>query len=70
MEIEIKGLEELKDVVNRLGLFAKTMTMAADKIDDALTAHIAAMDMTVTRLEALNGLQNSGATSPTNRPTT
>lgn len=63
MEIEIRGLEELKDVVNRLGLFAKTMQMAADKLDDALAAHIAALDSFMDRQERLNGLQSAGTTS-------
>jgi hypothetical protein len=67
MDIELKGLDELKDAVSRLGLFAKTMQMAADKIDEALSAHIMAMDNHVSRLEALHGLQNSGANS---NPTT
>lgn len=58
MEIELKGVDTLKDIVNRLGLFAKTMQMAADKIDDALSAHIAAMDTTVTRLEDLERRAN------------
>lgn len=64
MEIEIKGIDDLKDAVSRLGLFAKMMQMAADKMDDALSAHIMAMDTLATRLEALDGLQNSGANSP------
>lgn len=50
MEIELKGLSDLKQAVDdmrevgtRLGMFAKTMMMAADKMDEALSAHIAAM---------------------------
>jgi hypothetical protein len=67
MEIELKGLadfkqavDDLREVGTRLGMFAKTMTMAADKIDEALSAHIQAMDTHASRLEALNGLQNTG----------
>jgi hypothetical protein len=62
MELELKGIKELqesvadlREVSTRLGMFAKTMMMAADKIDEALSAHIMAMDTHATRLEALNG---------------
>ena len=73
MELELKGIAELQQTVNdmrevgtRLGMFAKTMMMAADKIDEALSAHIQAMDTHASRLEthasrleALNGLPNT-----------
>jgi len=70
MDIELRGLDELKDAVARLGLFAKTMQMAADKLDDALSAHIEQMDSFATRMEALHGLQNPGTEVPTRRPET
>jgi hypothetical protein len=58
MDIELKGIEELRDCVNRLGLFAKTMQMAADKMDEALSAHIAAMDNLASRLETIQFNEN------------
>jgi hypothetical protein len=66
MELELKGIAELRQTVDdmrevgtRLGMFAKTMMMAADKMDEALSAHIQAMDTHASRLEALNGLSNT-----------
>lgn len=60
MEIELKGLADLKQAVDdmrevstRLGMFAKTMMLAADKMDEALSAHIQAMDAHASRLEDL-----------------
>lgn len=60
MEIELKGIEDFKSAVDalreastRIGMFAKTMMMAADKMDEALSAHIQQMESHATRLETI-----------------
>lgn len=66
MDINLHGIDELKNVVeefkqvaSRLSLTAKTMMMAAEKIDDAMAAHIGSM---TTFMEANNGLPSTGET--------